>query len=513
MYNLYRKKILILLSLCLVYTGFLPQILSADSVTLGGKDGWSKLSLRRGVTEGTGRFGYTCIELATNARTGDRNTDALIDFEKQPFADRTGNYSVAADSLGMTTKSVMGKGAALGRGRGGMILRGRTGSVFGTEGLAGSFYIEFWLAPSLSESGEIVFNWRSSRNLQRSVPGDRKNVVQYQMITGIFNRNHLEWTFTNVFDGYAQEDVVISGIKNIVPDTWSHHTVSFDEESGRLEYRVDGRLEAVEYITSTGHEDGTVYPVYLGAPADVDLCPSYTGKIDDFRIQRGTYDAALQEESEEAAGLGYAKYLTSGGRIETQPLLTSVGASLDSVSAVMNEPEQTAVMLYVRSGDNFFNWTDTYPKWKPVKNGEKITGVGGLYFQVAAELYPDGDGSKTPSVTQLVINYSKQPEPLPPFKVKASAGDGCVTVTWSYSVDESAGSYLVYYGTRPGEYLGRSAAEGPSPVNAGNTTSLTITGLKNGTIYYFAVSTCSKFDTRINGQLSQEVYARPAAEE
>ncbi|HAH61957.1 MAG TPA: hypothetical protein DCL73_07650, partial [Treponema sp.] len=286
MYNLYRKKILILLSLCLVYTGFLPQILSADSVTLGGKDGWSKLSLRRGVTEGTGRFGYTCIELATNARTGDRNTDALIDFEKQPFADRTGNYSVAADSLGMTTKSVMGKGAALGRGRGGMILRGRTGSVFGTEGLAGSFYIEFWLAPSLSESGEIVFNWRSSRNLQRSVPGDRKNVVQYQMITGIFNRNHLEWTFTNVFDGYAQEDVVISGIKNIVPDTWSHHTVSFDEESGRLEYRVDGRLEAVEYITSTGHEDGTVYPVYLGAPADVDLCPSYTGKIDDFRIQR-----------------------------------------------------------------------------------------------------------------------------------------------------------------------------------------------------------------------------------
>jgi hypothetical protein len=394
-----------------------------------------------------------------------------------------------------------------------MILRGRQGAVFGTEGLTGSFYIEFWLAPSLSESGEVIFNWRSSRNLQRTLPADRENSIVYQMITGIFNKNHIEWTFTNVFDGYTQEDVVINGIKNIVPDTWSHHAVSFDDESGRLEYRVDGELEAVKYITSTGHESGTVYPVYLGVPADVEICPWYTGKIDDFRIQRGTYDAALQEESEDAAGPGYSRYLPSGGRIETQPLMASIGATLDSVSAVMNEPDQTAVLLYVRSGDNFFDWTDTYPQWKPVKSGEKITGVSGMYFQAAAELYPDGSGTVTPSLTQLVVNYTKQPEPLPPFKIKAEAGDGCVTVTWSYSVDESAGSYLVYYGTRSGEYLGRSAAEGPSPVNAGNTTSLKISGLKNGTIYYFAVSTCSKYDTRINGQLSQEVYARPAAGE
>ncbi|MCK9169579.1 MAG: hypothetical protein M0P01_04120 [Treponema sp.] len=511
MSNLYRKKILILFSLCLVYAGFLTWKLSADSITLGGKEGWSKLSLRKGVTEGTGRFGYTCIELATNARTDDRNTDALVDFEKRPFSERTGNYSVGTDLLGITTESVMGKGAALGRGRGGMLLKGRAGSVFGTEGPTGSFYIEFWLAPSLSENGEVVFDWRSSRNMQLNVSDSRKNSILYQMITGVFNKNHIEWTFTNVFDGCPEEDIVISGMKNIVPDVWSHHAVSYDEESGRLEYRVDGQLEAVEYVTSTGHESGTVYSLYLGVPADIDLCPLYTGKIDDFRIQRGTYDAALLEESEEASGLGYSKFLTSGGRIETQPLQTSMGTSIDSVSAVMNEPPQTAIMLYVRSGDNFFNWTDAYPEWKPVKNGAKITDIRGLYFQVAADLYPDGDGNTTPSLTQLVINYTKELEPLPPFKIKAVPGDGSVTLTWSYSVDESAGSYLVYYGTRSGEYLGRTALQGPSPVNAGNTTSITITGLKNGTIYYFAVSAGSKFDTRINGQLSQEVYARPFA--
>ena len=37
-----------------------------------------------------------------------------------------------------------------------------------------------------------------------------------------------------------------------------------------------------------------------------------------------------------------------------------------------------------------------------------------------------------------------------------------------------------------------------------------ISGLKNGTIYYFAVAAWSKYDNRIVGPLSKEVYARPS---
>ena len=36
-------------------------------------------------------------------------------------------------------------------------------------------------------------------------------------------------------------------------------------------------------------------------------------------------------------------------------------------------------------------------------------------------------------------------------------------------------------------------------------------GLKNGTIYYFAVSAYSRIDDSINGPLSGEVFARPTA--
>ena len=78
-------------------------------------------------------------------------------------------------------------------------------------------------------------------------------------------------------------------------------------------------------------------------------------------------------------------------------------------------------------------------------------------------------------------------------------------------MDDTAGGYYVYYGNKSGEYLGSIALQGPSPIKVGNTTSLTLTGLKNGTIYYFAVSAYSRIDDRINGLLSQEVYARPSA--
>ena len=69
--------------------------------------------------------------------------------------------------------------------------------------------------------------------------------------------------------------------------------------------------------------------------------------------------------------------------------------------------------------------------------------------------------------------------------------------------------YIVYYGKRPGEYLGNEAVEGASPIYVGKKTSIKITGLENGKIYYFAVAGVSASSPQIIGQLSQEVYARP----
>ena len=108
-----------------------------------------------------------------------------------------------------------------------------------------------------------------------------------------------------------------------------------------------------------------------------------------------------------------------------------------------------------------------------------------------------------------MYTFDEVPSPLAPFTVIATPGDGEVTLSWSYSVDNTAGGYYVYYGERPGEYLGRTAAEGRSPIRAGNSSSFTVSGLRNGKIYYFAVASYSKIDDRITGELSKEVFARP----
>ena len=115
----------------------------------------------------------------------------------------------------------------------------------------------------------------------------------------------------------------------------------------------------------------------------------------------------------------------------------------------------------------------------------------------------------SPSVMNLALSFREVDAPLPPFRVTAVASDSAVTLSWTYSVDKDTGGYYVYYGERPGEYLGKAAVEGASPVNVGNRNSITFNGLKNGKIYYFAIAAYSKENEKIMGVLSKEVYARP----
>ncbi|MBQ2553348.1 MAG: hypothetical protein II563_10965 [Treponema sp.] len=491
---MHSKRILFFAVFCLLTAA----LGSADErvVTLGGKNGWTKVQKMDGVTVGSGRYGYDCIQLDTNNRRVADTTDLLLDFEDGSFGDTAGKYTVRSNKFQRSQSAKMGKGSGLSRGDGGMRISGGRDTIFGKSGLTGSFIIEFWLNPSVADNGEVVLSWRSSRT--------ENGWPLYQMIYASFFNNRLRWEFTNVFNGYKDNggEISLSGYKIIVPNVWSHHSISYNDDTGLLEYRIDGRLEDMKYLTTNGRENGSIYSPYLGVVADLEICPSYTGRIDDFHIQRSA-------ESSTASSLRYDSYKSTGGRFVTEPLLVSRCAILNRIDAITNEPAQTDVVMYVRSGDNYFSWTDNEPEWIPVDNHKTIENVSGMYFQVAVDLYPDGGGSKTPSVTQLDLHFTEHLSPLPPFTLVAEPGNGQVTLTWSYSVDDDAGGYYIYYGERPGEYLGREAYKGDSPINVGNVNKVTLNGLKNGKIYYFAVATYSKLDDRIIGVLSKEVYARP----
>ncbi len=479
---------------------FLGALSASDRVVkLGGKSGWSLIdgdqNFRIAVQKG--RYGYDCMTLDTNSRTLSSDTDLLIDFEGDNPVDMAGNYSIVTNSILLTDGAKMGKGAGLCRGNGGLRLSGKSGSLFGTSGFSTSFLIEFWLNPSVAENGEKVFSWRSSKNAGNS--------PIYQMMSASFYKNHLEWTFTNVFEGYEKDDgeLSLSSYSTLIPDEWTHHAISYDVETGLLEYRINGRIEAIRYITSNGKElGGDVYRCNLGVVADIDICPLYTGLIDDFHIQRSVV-------SDSATAMRYDSYARDGGRFVTKPIKVSSDAELRKVDASLDVPSQTDVMMYVRSGNNQFEWTDSYPEWIPIRNHSQIQNVKGLYFQLAVDLFPDGSGSISPSVMNLALSFKEVDVPLPPSRVTAVASDSSVTLSWNYSVDKDTGGYYVYYGDRPGEYLGREAVEGVSPINVGNRNSITFNGLKNGKIYYFAIAAYSNVNEQIMGVLSREVYARP----
>lgn len=477
--------------------------LSAKEYVIGGEKGWGNLNVTDNLTTAKGRYGYESLEVAPSGFKGDAWTDLIVNFENPYNPVDFGNYSVVQNSLSSVADTALGKTCGLSRNQGGITLRGNDYTLFGSEGLTGSFSIEFWLNPSLVENGETIFQWHSSRNVD--------NRILFQQIGATFNSGKLEWSLSNIFDLFYEgtSDLKLKGTSTIIPKTWSCHVISFDSETGILEYLVNGLVEDIKYITSTGHEDGNISHPILGVAAEFDLVPDYTGKIDDFRIMRRPYTAEKYQSAEMAGSLDHMKYIPTGGHFETKPIRISKGCTLNSVTAEMSVPGETAVELYVRSGENFYNWTDSYPEWKIIESGEELSGITGLYFQIAGNLFPDGNGSTTPNLTQITLDYTELPEPLPPFSINAVAGDKCVTISWNASVDETTGGYYLYYGNRSGEYLGRVALEGNSPVNVGNTTSFTLTGLNNGTIYYFAVASWSKYDKSVTGNLSKEVFARP----
>ncbi|MDY5123355.1 MAG: fibronectin type III domain-containing protein [Treponema sp.] len=477
----------------------------AKEVILGGKAGWSAFAESKNVTMGKGRYGYECVQIASNSFKNDEFTDLLIDFEDPDNPISDGEYSIRVNNLKISNQTKMEKFAGLSRNIGGLSVFGKPGTFFGSEGLMGSFSIEFWLCPSIAENGEIIMRWESSKT--------NVNRLTYQMITAVFNKGHLEWTLTNLFEGIndplTEKEIILKGSKAIIPDKWSYHVLSYDCETGCLEYLVNGLTEDLCFVTSNGQENGEVSLVVLGTPSEVAFCSEYTGKIDDIRIMRRPYEVPENQTAEQAGKIGHTQYIQEGGRFVSKPIMVSTGSRLDVVKAEMSVPDQTAVCLYVRSGENFYGWNAEYPKWIPVENNQELKGITGLYFQVAADLYPDGNGDVSPKITEINLEFTELSEPLPPFVVRAEAGNGSVTVSWNYSVDDSAGGYYLYYGNRPGEYLGRAALEGESPINVGNTTSYTVSGLENGKIYYFAVAAWSAFDDRVTGKLSKEVFARP----
>ena len=465
-----------------------PRSSATDVAPARAIGGWSAEGalLRRGFKGG---MDYV---MADSEYRIDADVDLLLHFDALSPSDETGNWGVASGQTFSIdkSKSMFGAGSGSFRGPDSMLsLSPRPGSLFGGSRIASGFRdfsIEFWLFPANADNGEVVLLWRSLRKLPTGVLS--------QQLSCVVSAGRLGWTFSGFFASpaggrgdrpiaakgrEAETRIELRGRAPLVPRVWSHHLLRFDGDTGLIEYLVDGRPEATAYATASGREGGTVYEPVVGSPAPLELCPEYSGLVDELRISRSfVAQPSLRPYGRE-------------GAVVMSPVadLRYGNSLLGSIDAEYKTPGSTGIDFAYRISDSWAGWKADSPAWVAFRIGGRILdSAKGRYAQVRAQLYPDGSGALSPSLSSITLHYVADPPPPAPAKVLASPRDGAVELHWTRVPEADLAGYLVYYGERPGEYFGTGADQGPSPVDAGNTTTLTLTGIPNGKLLYFVVA-------------------------
>jgi hypothetical protein len=482
----------------LVINSAFPALALDQEMILGRGDNWRDIVYSSGIRFESGKRGYTDIFLADGEYRADPATDLLLHFNRTPLVDDAGSYRVEAPNAEVTERvRVFGSGAGVFRRSNAVSLVPGEKSLFGRGRSWGDFSLEFWLYPAALEDGEVILSWKGAEEgNDRFIP---------QMIRCSVLDRRLVWEFSNVFTDFLdpKRTIRFEGMTALIPREWNHHLVRFDGETGLIEYLVDGEPEAVIYASRSGEEDGSVFLPSIGSYSaePLEIAPVFTGFIDELRLVRDfVEDPALDRYSE------------TSGTMVTRPLdLGYSGSRVKRIEADSSIPSDGDIYYYYILSENAALHLPDDPGWRIFEPGEPLPDdAEGRFLTLMTRLFPDGRERRSPVLSEMRIIYQPDFPPQTPAAITADPGNGSVTLTWSRVTDDDLAGYLVYYGTRPGRYFGTDSGSGPSPVDAGMSTELTLEGLANGKLYYFSVVAYDDSTPSHRSGFSDEVSARPS---
>ncbi|MDR1932347.1 MAG: fibronectin type III domain-containing protein [Spirochaetales bacterium] len=483
----------------LIFFFLLTPALSGRETRLefGKDDGFRGMALIRGLDIAVGFDGTADLVLRDRQQASERNSDVYLSFDEDPVRDAALKFTVRNENNAMLISpghKMRGRGAGAFQYGSRLLLTPAGGRTLFSRGIVNEdFIIEFWMYPATLNEGEVIFRWENTAAEGAGVP-------VYQELSCVISGRALLWTFTNYFRDVQSKTLTLRGSAPLVPRAWRHHALRFDAATGMVEYLVDGSPEAIVYATRSGREDGTVsYPVIAGETrTPLVIGEGFTGFLDEFSISR-----------DPPADMDLAAYPAEGGTVETSLIDMGYGGCvLLRIEAACRAPADSAVFFYYRIGaDTEQLWKE---EWQPFIPGEVFPSQTGRYLLVKAELFPDGRRETSPRLMDFTVVYEKNLPPPPPSFISAAAGDGKVELRWSPVVNPEVRGYFIYYGSRPGVYDGKDSSLGPSPLRVEKQNSVTLEGLVNGKLYYFAVTAYDDYGDYLSGQFSNEVSARPS---
>ncbi len=459
---------------------------------------WSLLERAEGTRTETGWRGLPDLVLADASYSPTADTELLLHFDTIPPSDAAGRYTVTrpGDARLSTTVTAFGTGSAAFEGGTPIVIEPlrATGGARAAGGVSegflgtGDFSIELWLDPLHLGEGETVFAWSAQQA--------RDGAIRSQAVTCRVRKRTLEWTVAGAF--LSPRTFALKGLTPLTPSRWTHHLLRYEAATGLLEYLAGGTSEAVTYATDTGHDGGSVLPLVADAGGRLLIGDGLTGLLDEMRVSHDFVEHPR-----------LARYDTKAATAVTVPLdLGRSGSRLVRIEAVSATPGASAIELTYRvSEDPSFRGDEGWIPFTPAAPLD-AQAPRGRFVQIRADLM--SDGSVSPRLSRVRIVYEPNLPPPPPARVLAQAGDGSIKLSWRRVYDGDVAGYLVCYGMEPGAYSGADSAAGASPVDAGNVTTFTLTGLANGRLYYIAVVAYDDTPSRQQSVFSTEVTARPS---
>lgn len=408
-------------------------------------------------------------------------TDLLLHFNYDNYMDQTGNYTWYRGTGTSTSKQVhLGRGSGYFLNNGGVEFQAGRTSLFYRGRNIEDFTIEFWMNPSTLNNEEIIFLWN----------GVNKQDNEYipQKVKCYIEGRKIQWSFENFFmpPDNSQYNLKLSGKTALIPGKWTHHMIRYNSTTGLMEYLMNGVPEDIIYSTKDRMESPSIYTPYIGIFSlnKVVIGPNYRGFLDEFRISETFIEEPVLHNYKKQG-----EYHSGILDLETRSTM---------VKNIITEAEASDGAdwyTYYRISNTPYAADNKDIPWKLWDNQE----VMGRYIQIKTELYSGGSRFNSPIISQINLIYEKKLTPPAPKRVNIRAGKNSVTVSWTPIKYFDVTGYLIYYGTRPGNYT--------EVIDVQNANTYRIEGLKSRELYYFSVVSYS--NEEVHSPYSEELYIRP----
>ena len=440
----------------------------------------------QGVREVRGADATTDLALLPWGRTGDANNLLHLSFDEELpvlLRDSAGHYRLDRVSYAPSNDARVGKRAAMFIHRENQIVVRSPQELWPGRGPLNDFTIEFWIKPVHFLRRNVLFR------KQALAP-----ILEAQSSAGMeiyLEDGHVHVALMSLFRDMRgrKRSLHLVSKTSVHRGQWQHVVFGFQASLGRAALYMGGLEEEVALARDPAGTWRASFTQLDRSP--IVIAESYMGLMDEFRIARGaprgeegirnTVYPSLRYHpvylnAEQPSGLVVSRVI----RLPDERLARRADLRVRGI-----EPKGAALNFFVRTSDRPF--ADDTPTgdvpWRLVRSGARL--VDFAYWQWKAELRADPLGRASPQLRDVRLEYAPYPRPVPPQEpavIEGLTGGEHVTLEWLRNPEsevKALGGYIVYYGYRSGEYLGRvqySVIAGrPQAINYGSINALPLT--------------------------------------